>query len=198
MTTALQPTGLPGSDYGAFEGKPYARASSHQTGLSPMGVPGGGYGSFEGRLSLTTSIRMAIQLALVARLAALGWLVQLRDVENAGDAPVKAIVFQGSEDKRIENNDQYQATLQVAVEITVRAQDAHPTTDAGNAYRYLDRMVTLAETTIHSPDAWGLHPDFTDVTINGHDVSDPTERNEVQALLRLQFKYRHDYQNPEA
>jgi len=145
-----------------------------------------------------TSIRLNIQLALVARLAALGWNVQLRAQENAGDAPVKAIVFAPGEDKNITTADQYQATLNVFVEITVRVQDASPVTDASNAYRYLDRMVVLAETTIHSPDSWGLNPDFTDVSITGHDVSDPNERAEVQALLRLTFRYRHHYQNPEA
>ncbi len=145
-----------------------------------------------------TSIRMNIQLALVSRLAALGWNAQLRDHENTGDAPVKAIVFGPSEDKRIETSDQYQNTLNVFVEITVRVQDAHPTTDAANAYRYLDRMVVLAEKKIHSPDEWGLNPGFTDVAIAGHDTSDPNERGEVEALLRLQFKYRHNYQDPEA
>jgi len=145
-----------------------------------------------------TSIRMNIQKALVARLAALRWNSQLHGHENSGDAPVKAITFAPTEDKRIETTDQYQATLSVFVEITVRVQDAHPTTDSGNAYEYLDRMVTLAEKTIHSPDEWGLTPSFSDAAIAGHDTADPNERGEVQALLRLQFKYRHDYQDPEA
>lgn len=144
-----------------------------------------------------TSIRMNIALALVTRLAALGWNVQLRGTENAGDSPIKAVVFQAGEDKTITTTDQYQATLSITVEIAVRSEDASPSLDASNAYRYLDRVVVLAEKKIHNPDEWGLNPSFTDVRIDGHDVSDPNERNELSALLRLTFKYRHNYQDPE-
>jgi hypothetical protein len=145
------------------------------------------------------SIRTNILLALVTRLAAIpGWAAQLRDRENGGDHPVLAVVFFFSEDKRIATNDQYQATMTVGVFIKGRIEDADPTLDAGNVYRYLDRLVVLAEQKIHSPDEWGLTPGFTDVTINGHEVADPDEDNEVQALLRLTFTYRHHYQDPEA
>lgn len=199
MTTTLKPTGLPGSEYGSFEGKPYARPSSHQTSLTPMGVPGSGYGSFAGRVVLTRSIRTNILLALVERLATIpGWVAMLRQRENAADAAVLAVVFMLGEDKRIETTDQYQASLSVGVLIKARPEDTDPVLDEGNPYLYLDRQVVLAEKKIHDPDEWGLHPSFTDVTINGHDVADPDEEQAVEALLRLTFTYQHDYQDPEA
>lgn len=198
MTTTLKPTGLPGSEYGSFEGKPYARPSSHQTSLTPMGVPGTGYGSFTGRVVLTRSIRMQIQLALVARLATIsGWNAQLRGLGNEGDAAVKAIVF-ASEDKGLPTNPVYVATLNTFVEITVAPEHADPVLDLGNPYLYLDRMVVLAERKIHTPDEWEPNPGFTEVLIGGHDTSDPEETNLVQALLRVTFKYRHHFQDPEA
>lgn len=145
------------------------------------------------------SIRDNILNALVTRLATIsGWNVQLRGSVNTADAPVKAVVFFVAEDKRLANAESYIATMQVAVFITARAEDAHSTIDAGNPYRYLDRLVVLAEKKIHDPDSWGLDPDFTDVVVNGHDVADPTEENEVTALMRMTFTYRHDYQDPEA
>jgi hypothetical protein len=146
------------------------------------------------------SIRDNICNALVARLAAInGWKASLRGASNDNDDnEVQAVVFFVSEDKRIRGNQHYDATMQVVVMIECRMEDADPVADAGNPYRYLDRLVTEAEKTIHSPDAWGLSPDFTDVAIGGHDVSDPTENNTLTALLRVTFNYRHDYQNPEA
>lgn len=199
MTTTLKPTALPGSEYGSFEGKPYGRPSSHQTSLTPMGLPGSGYGSFAGRVAFTRSIRTNILLALVARLATIpGWVAMLRKHENVADAAVLAVVFMLAEDKRIETQDQYQATMTVGVWIKARTEDADSVLDEGNPYLYLDRLVVLAEKKIHDPDEWGLHPAFTDVTVNGHDVQDPDEEQAVEALLRLTFTYRHDYQDPEA
>lgn len=145
------------------------------------------------------SIRDNILGALVTRLNGIaGWNAQLRGSTNAADSAVHAVVFFVSEEKRLANNESYSATMQVAVFITARAEDASPTVDGGNAYRYLDRLVVLAEKRIHAPDAWGVTPDFTDVVVNGHDVGDPTEQNEVTALLRLTFTYRHDLDDPEA
>lgn len=146
------------------------------------------------------SIRQNILDALVTRLAAIsGWSAQLRGSPNSiGSAAVAAIVAPVSEDKSITTADQYQATLQVLVWIVCNAEDADGVLDGGNAYRYLDRLVTLAEKAIHDPDEWGLDPAFTDVQIVGHDVSEPTEDNQVAAQLRLQFRYRHSYQDPEA
>jgi hypothetical protein len=139
---------------------------------------------------------MNIALQVVARLATLDWDVQLRGRENAGDSPVKAIVFQAGEDKRIENNEAYDATLTITVEITVRAEDADPVVDEGNAYRYLDRMVVLAEKQMHNPDDWSS-VGSTRNSVDGHDVSDPGDENQVSALLRLTFRYRHHFQDPE-
>ena len=147
------------------------------------------------------SIRLSILDALAARLATIpGWLARLRDVENAeGNAPVVATVYFLDEDKRIANNRDYVATMQVGVELVARIEDASPTTDGGNAFRYLDRLVVLLEKKVHAPDSWGLEPDFTDVACNGHSVDnvegDPTS---VIAYVLLTFTYRHDFQNPEA
>lgn len=148
-----------------------------------------------------TSIRMNIAIALVARLATIqGWNVQLRSLENGGDFPVIAIVFFEGEAKRIaiSSPPQYQATCVVSVFIAGRSEDADPALDGGNPYRYLDRLVTLAEKKIHNPDSWGLNPDFTDVSIEGHEVRDPDESNPMHAVLRLAFTYRHDALDPEA
>lgn len=146
------------------------------------------------------SIRDNILTALVTRLDAItGWTTQLRGSVNiAGDNGVVAIVAFVSEDKRLAASTVYTATMQVEVLITGRAEDADATADDGNPYRYLDRLVVLAEKAIHTPDSWGVTPDFTDVVVTGHEVLDPSESNEVAAVLRLQFTYRHDYQNPEA
>lgn len=145
------------------------------------------------------SIRDNILAALVARLATIPlWTAQLRTLQNdAGAAKVLAVVAFLTEDKHLATGDQYLASMQVLVWILANGEDADATLDAGNAYRYLDRLVVLAEKKIHAPDSWGLSPDFTDVQINGHDVNDPSADNQVQAHLRLTFTYRHHYQDPE-
>lgn len=152
-----------------------------------------------------TSIRTAIQQALVARLGAIaGWNAQLRGPINRGDHPIKAVVFLLAEDKRPRNNEVYFATMLVGVELTVRAEDASATLDLDttgepNPFLYLDRMVVLAEKAIHVPDnGWGINPGFDDVWVNGHDVGDPADDNEISALIRLSITYRHHFQDPEA
>jgi len=145
------------------------------------------------------SIRDQILHTLTTRLSAVsGWSAQLRGAVNYADAAVRAVVFFVSEDKTIANNTQYIATMQAGVLLTVRTEDADATVDAGNPYRYLDRMVVEVERTIHDPDAWGIDPDYTDAMVMGHEVADPDEQNELQAVIRLQFRYRHDYQDPES
>lgn len=149
------------------------------------------------------SIRDNILGALVARLDAItGWNGQLRSATNvmepASTEKVLAIVAFLNEDKELSNSQQYAATMQVLVYIVANIEDADPTLDGSNPYRYLDRLVALAESTVHAPDSWGIEPGFTDVQIRGHDVSDPTEANQVTAELRLVFTYRHDYQDPGA
>lgn len=146
-----------------------------------------------------TSIRLQLMKQLVARLAAIdGWNAQLRDVENPSDFAISAVVFEDAENKSNQRtNTQYLAELRVAVLIKGRAADADPVLDEGNAYSYLDRLVTAAEKVIHAPDVWGPNPLFDDVRIEGHEVFDPTDVNEVEALLRLTFIYRHDATNPE-
>jgi hypothetical protein len=59
-------------------------------------------------------------------------------------------------------------------------------------------MVTEVEKAIHTPDSWGIDPDYTDVSITGHEVDDPTDDNEFVARVGITFQYRHDYQDPAA
>jgi hypothetical protein len=146
------------------------------------------------------TIRRAILEQLVTRLSAIaGWNVQLRLAENAGRHAVEAIVFLLGEDKVHANDQLYACTMTVGVEISARVADAHPTTDDGNPYHYLDRLVAEVEKQIHTPDDWPIDG-FTDVHIDGHDVADPPAENEfmtVEALVRLTFTYRHSIHSPE-
>jgi hypothetical protein len=146
------------------------------------------------------SIRMQLMTTLVARLATLpGWSARLRDVENeSGTGAVQCVVYPVSEDKRLATNDSYIATLQVGIYIEARSENASATLDGGNPFRYLDRLLVLAEELVHQPDLWGAAPGFTDVVVNGHELDqaegDPTS---VEAFLRLTFTYRHSYLSPE-
>lgn len=160
------------------------------------------------------SVRDNILGALVARLATIAtpgptatlipWHVARQKARASGDFAVKASVFLVSESKRPRTNETYGCTMLVGVLITGRAEDVSPTLDldeAGqpNVFRYLDRLVVAAEKKIHDPDdGWGITPSFDHVSIDGHDVDDPTEDNEVQAMLRLAIVYRHELKNPEA
>jgi hypothetical protein len=145
------------------------------------------------------SIRQAILDALVTRLAAIpGFVARLRDVENPeANAPIVATVYFVDENKEIANDRLYACEMQVGVELRARIEDAHPTTDGGNAFRYLDRLVVLVEKKVHESDTWGIDPD-ADVEVKGHDVGqvegDPTS---VEALILLTFEFRHDAGNPE-
>lgn len=112
--------------------------------------------------------------------------------------PVVCIVYPDSEDKRLANSNTYDATYRVEVMVIVRQEDADAVTDAGNPYRYLDRMVTQVEAAVHTPDSWGIDPDYTDVMVTGHEVQDPSEDNEHAARVFIEFRYRHDYQDPTA
>jgi hypothetical protein len=146
------------------------------------------------------SVRDVILQALVARLATIaGFTAQLRGVGNSSaDLPL-AVVLPISEDKSLANSEAYDCTLNVGVLLTVGIEDADATIDAGNAFRYLDRQVVLIEKKIHDPDSWGPNPPFTDVLVNGHDVSEiEGDDTKVDAFVRLTFRYRHHYQNPEA
>jgi len=149
-----------------------------------------------------TSIRYDIQKALVARLATItGWDVQLRGMTNTavGDATVRAVVWTPGENKRIANTDKYSANLQVGVDIACAVDAADAVLDEGNPLSLLDRMIVLAEKKVHAPDAWGLDPEFNEVTIDGHDIREiVAEDGHVRARLRLTFVYRHDYLDPEA
>jgi hypothetical protein len=152
------------------------------------------------------SIRDQILRAFVARLAAISadWKAELRDMLNVAGAKVRAVVFAMSEDKAFANTDLYDCTLQVGVHIEVDVVDADDTLDgtgatgSANPFRYLDRMVVLAEKAVHVPDVWDVDPGFTRVLVNGHDVMDPADENSLAAVLRVTFEYRHQVTNPEA
>jgi hypothetical protein len=147
----------------------------------------------------TPTIRDTIMTALVTRIAAqTGWTAQLRSGSNEAGDGVTATVFMTGEDKKLANIDQYNCTLLVGVEILAQAEDADATIDAGNPYRYLDRLVSQAEQVIHEPDDWGLDPDYTDVQILGHEVRPPSDDVTLAALLRLQFTYRCSIATPQA
>lgn len=145
------------------------------------------------------SQRDTLLTTLVTRLDSIaGISAVLRSDRTNVNAAVVAIVYPDSEDKRLANSNTYDATYRVEVMVVVRQEDADGVTDGGNPYRYLDRMVTLIESAVHTPDSWGIDPDYTDVMVTGHEVQDPSEDNEHAARVFIEFRYRHDYQDPSA
>ena len=121
---------------------------------------------------------------------------QLRNSRQAVTDAVVAIVYPESEDKQLANSNTYDATFRCVVLVIVREEDADAVTDDSNPYRYLDRMVMEVERAVHTPDTWGVDPDYTDVLVTGHEVEDPTDDNEFVARVFIEFRYRHDYQDP--
>lgn len=145
------------------------------------------------------TIRQSILDALRTRLATIpGWDVQLRAAENTTTGKVLAIITYFGEDKNPNDapTGKYQPTLQVTVQIVCNDEDVEAG-DADNPYRYLDRLVALAEKKIHAPDSWGLDPGFTKVEIVGHNVFDPGSEFSRAAVLRLVFQYRQSLEDPE-
>jgi len=143
------------------------------------------------------SIRDLILTELVTRVDAItGVSAALRSDENTVDSDVHAIVYPIGEDKSLDTGQSYNATYRVEVLLIALVGNADPDMDGSNAYRYLDRMVTEVEKVIHVPDAWGPAAPVTDVWIQGHDVVEPDEENEIAARISLTFKYRHDYRDP--
>lgn len=145
------------------------------------------------------SLRDQIMEAIVDELSNLaGWNVQRAGLRNTANEAVEAVVYLLGEEKDLasSNNDKTLAVLQVGILITVRAEDASPTTDASNAFRYLDRMVVLAEKQLVAAD-WSQSPGFTDFQLTGHDVAEPTEVNEAKARIRVTVKYRHQFDDPD-
>jgi len=121
---------------------------------------------------------------------------QLRNSKQTVTDAVVAIVYPESEDKQLANSNTYDATFRCVVLVIVREEDADAVTDDSNPYRYLDRMVMEVERAVHTPDTWGVDPDYTDVLVTGHEVEDPTDDNEFVARVFIEFRYRHDYQDP--
>jgi len=162
------------------------------------------------------SIRDQVLNAFVARLALIPtWVAELRNRVNfdAGAVPgsVAAVVYPASEQKQFANDQQYDCIYRIAVQITCHDEDADDTLDgngtagSANPYRYLDRMVTLAEKAVHTPDDWDVDGEFTRVQILGHDVLDPAPQddgtpgdpNQREAVLHVNFTFRCQVTNPE-
>ncbi len=145
------------------------------------------------------SIRDSLLTTLVSRINAISGITgQLRGSYQTLTQPVVGIVVPVGEDKRLANNNTYDANYRCEVMIIVRQEDAQADTDDSNPFRYLDRMITEVEKVVHTPDSWGVSPDYTDVEITGHEVDEPTDENEYVARLFITFTYRHDYQDPES
>jgi hypothetical protein len=144
------------------------------------------------------SIRDTLLTTLVTRIDAIdGVSCVLRSSRNEATSAVAVIVYPDGEDKELATNDQYQATYRVEALIIVREEDASEALDDSNPYRYIDRMITAIEKVVHTPDSWGIDPDYTDVVVGGHAVEDPSEDNELMARIFITFTYRHNYQDPE-
>lgn len=147
------------------------------------------------------SIRRQIVVQLRDRLRTIsGWDVQIAGAVHNPAAVVHVDVFYDSEDKSIENSEQYSSRLQVGALIVGRVEDADPDPiadggDDGMPVLYIERLVQLAEEKIHAPDAWGVEPGFTDVVVTGHEVGEPDDASLIGAMLNLQFTYRHNAAN---
>lgn len=146
------------------------------------------------------SIRSAILLAWRDRLATLaGWDSQLASGvrANASNARVFAVSYIASEEKEADSNLAYGARLQVITQVVVRMEDADPVLDSGEPLLYLDRMIADAERLVHNPDDWEASH-VASVLCRGHDLLEPDERNELEAMLELEFTYRHNLADPDA
>lgn len=149
------------------------------------------------------TIRQQIITQVVERLTAAqtDWSVQRRRLggnETSPDRPVTAVVAFVSEDKVPGTAEHYTATMSLSVQLSVNAEDADATLDEGDAYLYADRMVAAVEKAMHNPDEWGPNPLFTDGFITGHTVTEPDgEATVIHADIRMVFRYRHHYQDPE-
>jgi len=139
------------------------------------------------------TLRDGLVRQVVARLATItGWSASMRAEEEATNVPVLAIVACAGESKRLVDSMHYECTLQVAVLIVARSEDASASLDGGNGYSYLDRLVGLAEATMHAT-PW---PNDELITITGHSVDDPSNSNRLVAELNLQIIYRHNVKDP--
>ncbi|MFN3242069.1 MAG: hypothetical protein ACE37K_11200 [Planctomycetota bacterium] len=143
------------------------------------------------------SIRDRILMELVTRIDAIeGMTGTLRDMRNTRPDGPTAYVHPDGEDKELGTSETYEATFRVEVTLVVSVGDADEVTDGGNAYRYLDRMVTEIEKVVHAPDTAGTVPGFSDVVVAGHEIEGPDDKGELGAFIGLTFSYRHHYQDP--
>jgi hypothetical protein len=147
------------------------------------------------------SLRDKLLLALRTRLAGLtGWTVDLRAATNSGPASgVWAVVTPADEDSQLlfAEPPTYSCKLRVMVWIAVNVEDADQALDTdptnptvANPYRYLDRMLTLAQQKVHDG-AWSVAGWDGDVAITGTDVANPEDETRIATTLHLLFSYRH-------
>lgn len=142
-----------------------------------------------------TSCRDRIAEELVVRLRTnAGWTVERGERAGVGNVPVLAVVYQIGENKRVASTEHYACTLRLGVLLRSGVERASPTLDGGNAQRYMDRLLTLAEKAVHAS-TW---PDEVIVSLEGHEVAPPGEANQIEALLTITFEYRHEFADPEA
>jgi hypothetical protein len=140
------------------------------------------------------SLRDGIVEELRARLAAIsGWSVQRLSAEQTSNAPVVALVHVLSETKRARDTTTYVCTLLAGITLLVQREGASATLDDGNPLRYLDRMVVLAEKAVHS----GPWANETIATLQGHEIAAPGDENQLEALVRVELIYRHNFNDPE-
>lgn len=140
-----------------------------------------------------TSCRDQIAEELATRLRAnSGWTVDRGERAGTANVPVLAVVYQIGENKTVASTEHYACTLRLGVLLRSGVERASSTLDGGNAQRYMDRLLTLAEKSVHSS-TW---PNEVIVSLEGHEVAPPSETNQIEALLTITFQYRHQFTDP--
>jgi len=140
------------------------------------------------------SLRDQIAEDLLARLGAIpGWTAVRRGWEQARNVSgVLAVVAILNETKQPTDQLFYACQLVLGVQIQVKPEDADPTADGGNVFRYLYRMVATAEAAVHSA-PW---PNEEQMTLTGHHIEEPENENLFLAELTLSVPYRHNWDDP--
>ena len=151
------------------------------------------------------SIRDQLVGTWVERLATLpDWTSRRGTHEMRANVKILAESTWTLDSHTITNNEQYDATMQVATIISVRDEDADPELEPdpdddtkGDPVRYADRMATLAQQQIHNPDTWGPNPPFQDVkSLSVEMVGRDPDASTTSVMLSLQFTYRFSITDP--
>lgn len=147
-----------------------------------------------------TSIRFQLLQEFAARIDAINGIdgaVRGTTQERDGSA-VTALVAPSGEQKAPLTSEDYDCTYNAEVLVTVNIEDADVVIDEGNPYAYLDRVLVLIERVVHDPVEWDTPARLLRIDITGHEVDDPSDDNELSALLYVTFTYRHHFQDPES